>query len=298
MQLTLRPTPARRWASALNGGLAALGLLFVTIALAPRAEAAIAIAKDIINVDNGTKLGSIGLPAQTGSSAMGVTFELTVGGHVYDQSEIVSISWDLGSATPSFSLKVDPNPTSSCISAATDGPCTKTTIQLSLTQLVTAVQSCPPPPAPPLSVGCMQLATVLAIEFVDAAPAYACQGFKPPLADGPVTARGKRALPLKAELFDQDGVALTDTDLGARPVLQVRYQSGIDGTPEDVSDQILWVGRGTAGNAFVFSGSEWRFNLKISNYTAPGTYTMTMISGNGAEYRIDPTCEAQFIVNP
>ena len=298
MHSTLRSTPTRRWPCALSGGLAALGLLFVMIALAPRAEAAIVIAKDIINVDNGTKLGSLGLPAQTGSSAMGVTLELSVGGQVYDQSEIVSISWDLASVTPSLSLKVDPDPTSSCSSAATDGPCTKTTIHLSLTQLMTTVQSCPAPPPPPLFATCAQFSIVLPIEFVDAAPAYACQGFEPPLADGPVTAKGNRALPLRAELFDQDGVAFTGTDLGAPPVLQVRYQSGIDGTPEDVSDQILWVGQGTAGNAFVFSGSKWRFNLKIGNYTAPGTYTMTMISGNGAEYRVEPICEAQFIVNP
>jgi hypothetical protein len=39
-------------------------------------------------------------------------------------------------------------------------------------------------------------------------------------------------------------------------------------------------------------------NLKTGSYTAPGAYTISMISGDGTEYRIDPTCKAQFIVNP
>jgi hypothetical protein len=69
-----------------------------------------------------------------------------------------------------------------------------------------------------------------AIAFIGAAPAYACVGFESPLADGPVTVRGNRALPLKAEL-DQDGLALTDADLSASPVVQVDYHSGSGGTP-------------------------------------------------------------------
>jgi hypothetical protein len=130
------------------------------------------------------------------------------------------------------------------------------------------------------------------------APAHACIGFEPPLADGPVTVRGNRALPLKAELLDQDGFALTDADLSTSPVVQVSYHSGIGATPEDVSDQALWAGQGTSGNGFVFSGDRWRFNLKVGNYTAPGTYVISMISGDGAAYLVDPTCEAQFVVNP
>jgi hypothetical protein len=136
------------------------------------------------------------------------------------------------------------------------------------------------------------------IEFIDAAPAYACRGFDSPLAAGPVTVKGPRALPLKARLLDADGFALADDALGAPPVLQVHHQSGVGETPDDVSPQAVGVGQGTDGNAFEFSGSRWRFNLKTRNYTAPGIYTLTMISGDETEYRIDPVCEAQFVVNP
>ena len=46
----------------------------------------------------------------------------------------------------------------------------------------------------------------------------------------------------------------------------------------------------------MFTGSGWQFNLKTRNYEAPGTYTITMVSGDGAEYRVEPTCEAQFVI--
>jgi hypothetical protein len=58
------------------------------------------------------------------------------------------------------------------------------------------------------------------------------------------------------------------------------------------------VGRGGDTNEFVFLLGKWRYYLRVRNYSAPGTYTMTMISGDEADYRVDPTCEAQFVVNP
>ena len=36
--------------------------------------------------------------------------------------------------------------------------------------------------------------------------------------------------------------------------------------------------------------------LQTKNYTVPGTYTVIMVSGNECEYAIDPTCEAEFVV--
>ena len=68
------------------------------------------------------------------------------------------------------------------------------------------------------------------------------------------------------------------------------------GGAEDVSAYALSTGQGTDGNLFVFTGSGWQFNLKTKNYEAPGTYTITMVSGDGAEYRVEPTCEAQFVI--
>lgn len=128
------------------------------------------------------------------------------------------------------------------------------------------------------------------------APVVACVGFDPPMANYPVKVRGKRALPLKARLFDGDGLEVTDLDLSAPPVVQVLYDSG-NGNGVDVSDDALPVGLGDDGNQLVYTGEgKWQYNLKTTNYTAAGTYTVFMDSGDATEYAIDPTCVTEFVI--
>lgn len=129
------------------------------------------------------------------------------------------------------------------------------------------------------------------------APVLSCTGFEPPMDAGPVVVKKKnRALPLKAQLFDAIG-AVTDLDIVSVPVLQVIFSSVGGGPPVDVTDDSLAGGRGTEGNQFVFTEEgKWQFNLKTKNYTAEGTYTITMVSGDESEYIIDPTCTAQYVI--
>jgi hypothetical protein len=116
------------------------------------------------------------------------------------------------------------------------------------------------------------------------------------MASGTVTARGNRALPLKAQLFDGDGLEVDDLGLTAPPVLQVLFQAAGSTGAVDVTDDALPAGMGTEGNEFEYNLVDlvWQFNLKTKNYTAPGTYTITMVSGDEAEYVIDQACEATF----
>jgi hypothetical protein len=126
---------------------------------------------------------------------------------------------------------------------------------------------------------------------------FSCYGFEPPMAAGPVTVKKNRALPHKAQLLDVDGYAVTDADIAAPPVIQVLFDSGSGGDPIDVTDDALPAGQGTEGNQFVYTEDEkWQFNLKTKNYTASGTYTVTMETGDEAEYLIDPTCESSFVI--
>lgn len=102
-------------------------------------------------------------------------------------------------------------------------------------------------------------------------------------------------MPLKAQLLDVDGNPVTDAELmSTLPLLQVIYSPATGGVSVDVTDDALAVGKGTDGNEFYFdyTGSKWQYNLMTKNYTAPGTYTMTMTAGDG--YVISPTCEAIF----
>ena len=124
-----------------------------------------------------------------------------------------------------------------------------------------------------------------------------CIGFEPPMAAGPVRVKKNRALPHKAYLYDDDNLPVTDADIAALPVIQVLYDSGEGGDPLDVTDDALPAGEGTEGNQFVYTADEkWQFNLKTKNYTASGTYTVTMKSGDESSYIIEPTCEATFVI--
>ena len=135
---------------------------------------------------------------------------------------------------------------------------------------------------------------ILTVEFI-AQPQLTCVGFYPPLADGAVTVRNKRVLPLKAELFDVDSLKITDADIISPPVIQVFYDPGVQ-PAVDVTSDALSAGQGTDGNQFEFTGeAKWQFNLSTKNYTAAGTYTIKMVSGDESEYAID-SCVAQFVV--
>ena len=97
------------------------------------------------------------------------------------------------------------------------------------------------------------------------------------------------------ELLDGDGVTITDSDVISPPVIQVLYDSGI-APAEDVTGEALSAGWGTDGNQFEFNDPVWQFNLKTKNYTASGTYTVSIVSGDSGEYVIDPAVEAQFVI--
>jgi hypothetical protein len=132
-------------------------------------------------------------------------------------------------------------------------------------------------------------------------PYLDCVGYEFPLDSGPVTVRGKsRVLPLTAELFDNDGFEITGLDLISPPVIQVWFKAGVDVDPIDVTDDVLTTGMATEGNEFIYLDSgvdagKWHFALKTTNYSASGTYTLTMDSADPDEYLFYRPCEAAFI---
>jgi len=138
------------------------------------------------------------------------------------------------------------------------------------------------------------------------APVYSCDGFEPPmnlaLLPGPFgggeigrTVKRNRVLPFKATLVDGDDNPVTD--LIAPPVIDVSFDPTI-GPTEDVTDEALTPGKRDDGNQFILAGDKWTFNLWTKNYTADGTYTVTMQSGDTDEYVIDPICKGVFVIDP
>ena len=129
-------------------------------------------------------------------------------------------------------------------------------------------------------------------------PEFSCVGFEKPMNNGPVMGQKKRVLPFKAQLTDNDGNIIIDADIISPPVIQVlKGDTGRSNPPIDVTSEELPAGHGTEGNQFVFtSDGKWRFNLKTKNYSAPGTYTISILTGNSTEYVINPPCTATFVI--
>jgi len=132
-------------------------------------------------------------------------------------------------------------------------------------------------------------------KFVFPQPVYSCVGFEAPVGSEPITVRKKRAIPLKAQLLDQDGMPVTSDNIDAPPVVQILFSAQSGGDPVDATGDALAVGLGTEGNQFVFEDERWRYNLKTTLFTAPGTYKIYMVSGD--QYHIAPTCEGTFVIN-
>ena len=104
-----------------------------------------------------------------------------------------------------------------------------------------------------------------------------------------------RTVQLKAGLVDSDGYAPVADDIVALPEIKVFYLDcdTCDG-PGDVTVRGFADGHGTENHKFEYSGSKWQYGLDTTNSTSPGTYQVQMISGDEAEYVIDPVCMIAF----
>lgn len=132
---------------------------------------------------------------------------------------------------------------------------------------------------------------------LESAERVSCVGFDKPLDNYPVTLKGKRPLPLKAELFDSYGDPVTDDDLVAPPFAQVFIEPGEGGEAVDITNDLLPTAPSNEGNQFVFtSAGVWQYVLRTTTYSASGTYSVIMESGDPDEYVFDQTCLTQFIV--
>jgi hypothetical protein len=123
-----------------------------------------------------------------------------------------------------------------------------------------------------------------------------CSGFSPPMENYPVKVKKNRVLPIKAKLFDTEGLAITPDNISTPPVIQIMYKSSETDSAEDVSSDALSPGTATPGNQFQFMDDHWQFNLKTTNYSAPGYYEITIVSGDPFEYQISSSCISGFVI--
>ena len=138
----------------------------------------------------------------------------------------------------------------------------------------------------------------LDVSETNVAPQFSCVGFNSPMGNGPVKVKKNRVLPLKAQIFDEDSFVVGDQDIVAAPVLTVLYSSDTSSEAIDVSDDAFASGQGSEGNLFSYDADteQWQFNLKTKNYSAAGTYSLSLTSGDGLEYGVGSTCGGSFVI--
>ena len=98
-------------------------------------------------------------------------------------------------------------------------------------------------------------------------------------------------------LLDADGFPVTGTDLAAPPVIQVVFVPSSGGVSVNVTGDALAVGLRTKGNQFVFTDDEkFQYNLTTKNFSAPGTYEVSLVTGDAEEYVVQPACKGTFVI--
>lgn len=108
-----------------------------------------------------------------------------------------------------------------------------------------------------------------------------CEGFFSPFAEPlSLSAKNKRAIPVKMRLYDYAGNELTDTDFAYPPVANVSFTAGNNGTVAE-SEAALTV-QSDDSNAFRYdpSAGQWILNLAARQYSSAGTYTVSVASGD------------------
>ena len=128
-------------------------------------------------------------------------------------------------------------------------------------------------------------------------PHYACAGFDD-IADTPLKVTRPRTIPLRAELLDR-GLPVAGDGLAAAPVIQIAFASGAPAEPPaDVTDLVPPPDRAFVGNQFLYkeASARWFHGLQTIKMSPPGTYTITMVSGDDREYVIDPPCAASYVI--
>ena len=143
-----------------------------------------------------------------------------------------------------------------------------------------------------------------AVRDGDISPAFSCDGFAPPFEEPlSIKKKSKRVIPVNIVLQDQDGNIVTNADIVASPVIDVSFQGTAFGDAPPESHELMSVGSANDGNMFRFDSDsrQWIYNLGTRYFSAPGTYLVTVESGDTSEYVItsgDGNCAQTFVRLP
>ena len=125
-------------------------------------------------------------------------------------------------------------------------------------------------------------------------PTYRCQGFAEPLHDGMNVPQG-RVLPVRAQLALPDGTFGDQKTLKTPPAMSLKYQP--ESGPEVDKTAGIEVRDYGKGNHFVWDDeAHWKFDLGTKSLADLGKYQVRLVSGDEAEYKVDPACSLTFLL--
>lgn len=139
--------------------------------------------------------------------------------------------------------------------------------------------------------------TTLAVTVEDpfippAIDVLSCTGFGAPF-EGPITInkKAKGTIPVKIQLTDANGYNVSDVDINTAPVINVLFNGFVygDSTTDDAA--LESVGSSNDGNQFSYNNDieSWEFRLSTKQFSGPGTYSVSVRSGDSGEYTVSAT---------
>ncbi len=139
-------------------------------------------------------------------------------------------------------------------------------------------------------------------------PSFSCDGFHAPTdwmsEDMRKSRFGRlaqilaRRLPFRlfsARLEDHHGVPVAEQDLHAAPVLQVLHTPPGSDETHDITERSV---RRDSDFAYRGGHAHWLKAVKRSALEKPGTYVLTMESGDASEYALEPACVEWIVREP
>ena len=126
---------------------------------------------------------------------------------------------------------------------------------------------------------------------------YACDGFRPPLADPLAFGnRPPRSIPAKMRVIAPNGVPVGPDELPATPEIFVVAPDGTVYGNYDDDAPLVPVGRSNVENRFAYDPNEaqWHYRIGAGQFPAPGVYTVAARFPSDSDAVFDPTCTQTF----
>ena len=106
-----------------------------------------------------------------------------------------------------------------------------------------------------------------------------------------INKKAKGAIPVKFQLIDADGYLVTNQDITAPPVINVIFNGVVYGDGTNDEEVLEPVGKSNEDNVAAYNSENgfWEYRVATKQFSASGTYSVIVRSGDMNEYTIGTT---------